>query len=351
MSAKLKLSQAIEGMLFYKRAAGKSPNTIGNYRIQLEKLKTFFSDDPLFASITRDQLVDFFAWLNDGYVSGNKGHIPRPAGKLSQQSLYTIHSHLSVLWSWGVEEGLVAKNIVRTIKIDKPDPPAIETFTREEIQALLKACDKSAAGRTRPTADRDRAIILLLLDTGVRATELCTIKVGDLNIQTNSVKIVGKGSKERVVYFGRRAAKAIWRHLMPRLSISDPQDYLFLIGSEDDPGQMTRSNLRLLLKRIGERAGVPNVFPHRFRHTFAITYMRNQGDMLTLQALLGHSDLEMVRRYTRVGTLGTHSNTQKCFLICYRSILCYFGLFRDFLAGPLVGLALIGYLAVHQAAH
>jgi integrase/recombinase XerD len=76
--------------------------------------------------------------------------------------------------------------------------------------------------------------------------------------------------------------------------------YLFLINSEDDPGQMARSHLRLLLKRIGGRASVPNVFPHRFRHTFAITYMRNQGDLLTLQALLGHSDLEMVKRYARI---------------------------------------------------
>jgi integrase/recombinase XerD len=308
MSTKnLTLSQAAEGMLFYKKASGKSPNTIRNYRIHLRKIKDFCPDDPPFASITRDQLINFFAWLNDGYIVQVNSHIPRPAKKLSQQSIYSIHSCLSALWSWGVEEGLIAKNIVRTIKIDKPDPPVIETFTKEQTQAMLKACvhsvpwkDRSETANARPTADRDRAIILLLLDTGLRATELCNIKISDLNIQVNNIKVNGKGSKERIVYFGRRTAKAIWRHLMPRVSSSEPDDYLFFVGKEDEPRPMTRCNLRLLLKRIGERAGVLGVYPHRFRHTFAITYLRNQGDLLTLQALLGHSSLEMVKRYARI---------------------------------------------------
>jgi integrase/recombinase XerD len=175
---------------------------------------------------------------------------------------------------------------------------------------LLRACDQSLAWRgrsqtsnARPTADRDRAIILVLFDTGLRASELCAITIGDVNIDRSNIKVVGKGSKERVVFFGRRTAKALWRYLVLQLASSKPDDTLFSVGNPDDFRSMSRCVLRTLLKRIGERAGVPNVYPHRFRHTFAINYLRNGGDLFTLQELLGHSNLEMVRRYARIAQI------------------------------------------------
>jgi integrase/recombinase XerD len=303
----LTLSQAIEGMLFYKKASGKSPNTVENYRIQLVKLTTFLPDDPPFTSITRDQLIAFFAWLRDGYISEPNRRIPHPEVKLSAKSLFNIHASLSALWSWAVEEGLVEKNLARTIKPPKVNDPVIEPFTKEQIKAMLKACDRSAnwkergsTSNERPTAERDHAIILVLLDTGVRAQELCDIKLGELNLSGNNIRITGKGSKERIVYFGKRTAKALWKYLLPRLNTQKPDDYLFLVGFPNDPHQMERTGLHTLVNRIGKRAGVADVFPHRFRHTFAITYLRNQGDVFTLQNLLGHSDLDMVRRYARI---------------------------------------------------
>ena len=198
-------------------------------------------------------------------------------------------------------------NIVRTI--DPPDPkaPVVETLTKEEIDALLGACDHSKTWKNRqvtanerPTADRDRAIILLLLDTGLRASELCGIKFGDVNLTTNSIKVLGKGQKERLVYFGKRTAKALWKLLTPRLKESKPADLVFGVGEADDPRPLTSDVPRRLLVRIGERAGVANVYPHRFRHTFAITYLRNEGDLFTLQDLLGHSDMAMVKGYARI---------------------------------------------------
>lgn len=112
--------------------------------------------------------------------------------------------------------------------------------------------------------------------------------------------MLGKGQKERLVYFGKRTSKALWKLLTPRLKDSKSKDLVFTVGSEDDLRPRTRDVLRRLLVRIGERAGVANVYPHRFRHTFAITYLRNQGDLFTLQDLLGHSDMAMVKRYARI---------------------------------------------------
>ena len=112
--------------------------------------------------------------------------------------------------------------------------------------------------------------------------------------------MLGKGQTERLAYFGKRTSKALWKLLTPRLKDTQSEDEVFTVGSEDDLRPMTRDVLRRLLVRIGERAGVANVYPHRFRHTFATTYLRNQGDLFTLQDLLGRSDMAMVKRYARI---------------------------------------------------
>jgi integrase/recombinase XerD len=311
MSSKTKnlsLSQCIEGALFYKRASGKSPATISDYRNCFNKLLLYFTDDPPLSPITRAQLIEFFDWLHNVYISHPGGVIKRPSVKLSPKSLLNIHTAVSALWTWAVEEGIAERNLVHSISAPKVNDPVIETFTKEQTEALLQACERTAkykdgSSNERPTADRDRSIVLLLLDSGIRAQELCGITIGDANLNGNSIKITGKGSKERIVYFGKRTAKAIWKYLLPRINTMKPDDYLFLVDYPNDPRQMDRKVLGHLLKRIGDRAGVPNVHPHRFRHTFAITYLRNGGDVFTLQNLLGHSSLEMVKRYARIAQM------------------------------------------------
>jgi len=111
-----------------------------------------------------------------------------------------------------VNEGYVEKNIVRTIAPPRVVAPVIDTFTQDDIRALLKACNNGRTWKTRdttserPTADRDRAIVMTLLDLGVRASELCEMKVSDVNLATGSIKVIGKGSKERVVLVGWRTS-------------------------------------------------------------------------------------------------------------------------------------------------
>ncbi|MEJ5197841.1 MAG: phage integrase SAM-like domain-containing protein, partial [Anaerolineae bacterium] len=153
MKKRITLSQACEGMLRYKSAAGLSANTLRNYRVSFAKLQAYFaghagrdgagSGDPLFASITREQLVDFFAWLREEYVSEPDGAAPRGQVRLSPKTILNIHTDLSALWSWGVEEGYVPTNIVRTIDLPQPKAPVVEPFTREEIEALLNACERT----------------------------------------------------------------------------------------------------------------------------------------------------------------------------------------------------------------
>ena len=219
---KLTVSQACDGLILFKTAAGLSPYTIRNYRNSFKKLMLFFPADTPFVSITRSQLIAFLSWLQDEYVSNPDGVAPRGRIRLSPKSVHSVYSDLSGLWSWAVKEGFVEENIVRTLDPPKFEPPVIEPLTKEQVQALVKACDRSRTWKTRtitanerPTADRDRAIIFVLLDTGMRAQELCDIQVADLNLGTNSIKIGGKGhgrdKKERHVFISKRTAKALWR--------------------------------------------------------------------------------------------------------------------------------------------
>jgi hypothetical protein len=112
VNTRITLSQACDGLVRYKTAVGKSPYTLRNYRTSFAKLQAHLADDPQFDAITRDQLIDFFAWLRDEYISDPDGAAPRGQIKLSPKTVLNVHTDLSALWTWGVEEGFVTTNIV-----------------------------------------------------------------------------------------------------------------------------------------------------------------------------------------------------------------------------------------------
>lgn len=309
MVTKLTLSQAFNGMILEKRAAGISPHTISDYLNTLKKLKIYFDDDdPPFAAITRSDLVRFFAWLGNYEVTPD-GVAPRGTFKLGAKSRLNIHTNLSALWTWAVACGYTDRNIVRTIPAPDAPDTIIDPLSAEEITLLLKSCDTvrtyqlrnaKPIARSRSTAIRDKMIIMVLYDTGLRAQELCDLTIDDIDLFQRKIKIKhGKGDKPRTVHFGKRTGKLIWEYLSPRLETGNHKQPLVLVDENGEPRAMNRHVLRRLLKRIGDRAGVKNVHPHRFRHSFATEYLRNGGKMIALQELLGHSDLEMVRRYAK----------------------------------------------------
>ncbi len=320
-SPQLKLSQALIGFINHQTAAGLSDSTITEYRYNFKKLDLFFTKNPNIGAITRSDLVGFFAWLRNDYASVPDGVAPRGRIKLSAKTLLNIHTNVSALWRWAVNEGYAKENIVHSIERPKVNAPVIVPFSRDDIEKLLKAVGVSSSWKTRdqtvnklPLANRNRAIILVLLDTGVRASELCAIKYGDITFGNRSIKVFGKGPgkdpKERLVRFGKRTQEALWRHLATRLDTIQKDSYMFTkLGTDDEP--INRNSLDDFMDRLGERAGVDNVHAHRFRHTFAINYLRNGGDVFTLQELLGHESLEMVQRYARIAQTDVEKAHQK----------------------------------------
>jgi len=192
-------------------------------------------------------------------------------------------------------------------------------FTQEEIKKLITACDFTVKAKTkdrkpfkmkRPTAKRDKAIVLCLLDTGLRASELCRLQIQDVHLDTGLVEVKpfrsGKKSRPRVVFLGKTARNHLWLYLVDREN-TKPIDPLLLASGLP----MNRGSLLHVLNELGNRAEVLPCYPHRFRHTFAIQYLRNGGDVFSLQRQLGHSTLEMVRHYLAIADTDSENAHRK----------------------------------------
>lgn len=288
----LPFSEAINGFLLSCQARGLSPNTIEDYARTLGKFSRHRPDDPRLESLQAADIAAFLASCNG----------------VSNKSKRNYYIGLSSLWTWAIGEGLARRHVVRDVPAPKPEQRLIEAFSMGEIKAMMGAVARSriyksplgvARDHVLRSADRNRAILLVLLDTGMRASELINLQLQDADLKANSIKVMGKGRKERAVPISARTGQAIWRYLASR-ETRRPMDPLFITSSG---AGLTRRDLYHRLTEIGKRAGVANAHPHRFRHTFAITYLRNGGDVYTLQAILGHSTLEMVRHYARIAQM------------------------------------------------
>ena len=255
----------------------------------------------------------FGAWIRNGdvelvrpqQVNGFLDHLSEEL-ELSEKTVLNAWIALSSFWTWATVE-LRVVHVMYDVRKPNPKTKVILPFSEEEVRLLLSATQKMNAydhrnaqhvEAPRPTAARDAAILLVLVDAGLRASELCDIEMRHYDRKTGRVLIEkGKGRKQRVVYVGQSAQRALWRYVQRRgtLAATDP-----LFESSRRGGPMDRDSLRKLINRLGARAGVAGATPHRFRHTFAINFLRNGGNMAALQDLLGHASMEMVRRYAHL---------------------------------------------------
>jgi len=292
----MSLSIALDGYWLDKQLEF-SPNTVAKYRYFFRRLIAFLGDVEL-DQVTTADIRRFLVHL---------ATVPGPSGRiLSRRSVHDVWAVLSSFWTWAERELGVPHIIRGKIKAPSYTEKTVEPLTQADVAALLRAADHQRAyslpnGKRvrsrRPSAARDRAIVLTLLDSGLRVSELCGLTVADYDAARGRLHVRhGKGDKERFVVVGNRTRKAIWVYLVNR-GEAKPSDPLFAARTNLP---LHRSNLRHILARLGEQAGVPNVHPHRFRHTFAITFLRNGGNPLLLQKLLGHERLETVQVYIRL---------------------------------------------------
>ena len=202
----------------------------------------------------------------------------------------TIHVTARCIKAWLnflVAEEVLTVSPMRSVKMPKLDEKILPPFDEDEIRRLLAAC----AG---PDQLRNRAMILCLLDTGLRASEFLALTVATIDRKDGSIRMMGKGRKERWTRVSARTRKELLRYLAKRGGV-DAVEPLW-IGRK---GTLTIDGLYQVMKRLGKKAGIAPVGLHRFRRTFAIAAHRNGMDLLELKEILGHADLATTRRYLK----------------------------------------------------
>lgn len=279
------LSRYAQSWLLTGEIEQHSPRTLTNRREILNHLAWYLKHAG-FDVVDVAALRGFLHYCTTGHKeAGGRWGNPRMTQAVSPSTIKTYHGHLRTLFTWLVDERVLAESPMDRIRNPIARPDQVQPYTRDEIMALI-----GAAKRTKEPS-RDEAICLFLLDTGVRASELIHLTLADLDIVGRRARVVGKGDKARNVSFQGRVARALWQHLRR----ANPEEHGPVFQGQRGP--LTRSGLLQLVERWGAVAGVVDAHPHRFRHTFAIEFLRGGGDQFTLMQILGHTHLQMTQRY------------------------------------------------------
>jgi integrase/recombinase XerC len=242
------------------------------------------------------QLRRFFVYLRNGHLEpGGRWGNRQQTKPLGRRSVEYYYIYLQTAFRWFVSEGLIAESPLARIARPEKSTPNITTFSDADLVALLNAAARS------PFAERNVALMMFLLDTGLRVTELCKLTMSAVDLYGLRAEIMGKGRKQRMVHFSRETAKIVRAYL--RKHPRQPEQSLFCSLGGNTPGRgLTRSGVLQLFKELGVAAGLQGVrcSPHTMRHAFATNLARSGAPSATVQDLLGHSTLHMTMLYTHL---------------------------------------------------
>ena len=297
----MNMQDAIQGYVLSITADGYSRHTIVMYSRRLNQLCQYLKN-PMLSKITTQDLQSWLGYMRNDYKPKRPDGDTRP---LAPGTLNVCYRAIKSFYNWA-EISLELIRPDKLIKAPKFEYPEIRPFTKEDIKRLVRACSYTAPAETRgrttfvmkhPSGKRDIALLMVFLDTGIRAAECARLNIGDVSIESGEVFIAphgtGRKTKSRHVFLGKKSQKTIWTYVANRVPYHS-RDPLFV--SRNDR-RMDRSTIRHVVANLGKRAGVTNCYPHRFRHNFAIEYLKNTGDTFNLQRLLGHSSPDMSRHY------------------------------------------------------
>jgi len=281
------------------KADGKSPRTVNWYTEMLASFSDYARNElhnnemPVF---TLEVVRRYILHLREKRCFEGHPYTPEQDRPLSVQTLRCHCRALKAFASWLHSEGYTTENRLKNLKLPKAPARMMEPLTAEEIDKVISCIDMNSSIGTR-----NHTIVVTALDTGLRTSELVGIKLSRLNLEGGYIRVMGKGAKERIVPIGKYVQMLIWRYIdkvRPKPFDGDCEN-LFL-SREGKP--ITENTIKLLFSRLARSSGLKRLHAHLCRHTFAINYLMNGGDIFSLREILGHTTLEMVNHYLHFTT-------------------------------------------------
>ncbi len=271
-----------EFLTYLRIERGLSANTIEAYRRDLERVAAWAQAERQkdLLSLSREDIREFLRWMNEQGLEA----------KSVARCIVTLRNFFKFL----ILDGVLKSDPTINLETPRSWQTLPRFLTIEEVNLLLEQPDV-----TRDIGVRDRAILEILYATGLRASEVIALRLGDVDLDKGVVICLGKGSKERLVPLGRSAIEWVLKYLPIRQRwLGQKTSPWLFISPRGRP--LTRQALWKLVARYGRTAGLGRVMPHMLRHTFATHLLEHGADLRSVQMMLGHSDLSTTQVYTYI---------------------------------------------------
>jgi integrase/recombinase XerD len=291
----MKISEAIKGYILDCKVRGRSNRTVQWYEQKLNYVARWLIEEEeahRLEQVTVAMLRAFVLHMQAapvGRTTVNKN------GDASQISPLTVKGYVQVIkgfFTWCYREELIENNISMRLKLPSVPDYLIPVFNENHIRTMLEACDL-----TTVLGYRDYVIILVLLETGIRISELCGLRVQD--VHDDYIRVIGKGNKEREVGVSPGVAKLLWKYIYHHRKAHNESEHRVFINRYGEP--LTPTGVDQVLDDIKERACITGVrvSAHTFRHTFACMYLEQGGEIYKLSKLMGHSSVDVTEEYLK----------------------------------------------------
>lgn len=272
------IRECIDDFLIEQQVRGNSPKTQKHYFQCLGLFERFQSPkNPDISAVSVSDCKAYYIHLSNRNVSS--------------VTVQTYIRALRAFLSWCYLEGYISENIPKKFRLPKAQKKKIDILTDSEVEQLFRCL----SGRDFISV-RNYCIVALMIDSGLRLNEVVTIRRDKIHIAEGYAIVNGKGNKERFVPLGLNSKRALLRYcaIVPNKEKETP---LFV---KDTLIPIKESTVKQLFRKLKSRSGIPRLYPHLLRHTFATRYIERGGDIYSLQSILGHTSLEMVKKYVHL---------------------------------------------------
>jgi site-specific recombinase XerC len=265
-------------------AENAAPRTIQTYTLAVTQLGAFLRTQGMPADptrVTREHLTEWLRYLQRPRAEGGQG--------VSAQTALQRYRSVARFFTWLVETDEIRESPLAKMRPPRVPPKLVPVVRPEDLKKLLKAVGGAAF-----EARRDKAIISLFIDTGLRISEMAGIDLDDLDLEDRELVVLGKGRRSRRVRIVKETRADIQRYLLRRQQHPYADEPALWLGKR---GRMTPSGIYQMVQRRCEQAGIAAIHPHQFRHTFAHEYLKAGGAEGDLMRAVGWGSRQMVDRY------------------------------------------------------